>query len=228
MLVFLPGFMAPAGWYRALLAPVADQGLAQVRIPQVYRPGPAALGGRPSVVEEAERAAQLVRGLARDGHEVWLGGHSRGGQAAWRAAELVGPAGLVLVDPVDGSGRRTGAVTTARPARFGLVPLVVGAGIGGPCAPEAVNHERFAAAAPRRIHVVVPDCGHADILVGRARDLGRRLCGGGAAPDAARTAVTALLAAHLSGRLGPHARSARDPGPVLDDPAGWPSPVQWR
>ena len=42
---------------------------------------------------------------------------------------------------------------------------------------------------------MVTDLGHADILEGRARSLGRRLCGGGRDPDRARDAVTALLAA---------------------------------
>jgi hypothetical protein len=54
------------------------------------------------------------------------------------------------------------------------------------------------------------------------------MCGGGVDPDAARAAVAALVAAHLAGRLAAHARDAHVAGPRLDDPAGWPSPVQWR
>lgn len=225
VLVFLPGFMAPAGLYRSLLEPLADPGRTQVRIPQIYRPGLRALAGRPWVQDEARMAAELID-TAASGARVWLAGHSRGGQAAWLAAELCHVDGLIVVDPVDGAGPRSAARTTARPPRFDVVPLVIGAGIGGPCAPAHLNHERFAAAAPRRIHAVLPKCGHADMLGGGPRELGRRLCGGGPAPDAARRAVTGLMQAHLSGRLDDRIGPAA--GPASEPPEEhWPSPVRW-
>ena len=73
------------------------------------------------------------------------------------------------------------------------------AGVSGPCAPVGANHEQFARATPQSVHIVVEDLGHADMLQGRARTLGRRLCGGGTDPDAARGVCTGLLADFMAG-----------------------------
>jgi pimeloyl-ACP methyl ester carboxylesterase len=221
-LLFLPGFMAPARAYLELVAPLArdDPGLS-IRVPQLYRRGPSALTGRRTVGEEARVAGEMATQLVAEGHVVWLGGHSRGGQAAWLAAEAlarsrVDLAGLILVDPVDGSGPRSGPTTTTRAADFAVTPLIVGAGLAGSCAPEALNHHRFgvAAAATHPVHVVVTALGHADVLGGRARTIGRRLCGGASDPDAGRSTVTALMAAHMGDTL-------------TADRSDWPSPILW-
>jgi len=205
VLVFLPGFLNAAASYRALLEPAAAAGTTVI-VPQLYARGIGALAGRVPVSAEAGAAADLVRDTEdqRGTTQVFLAGHSRGGQAAWRAAGLLAaeglPAGLVLFDPVDGEGRRPSApVATATPAAFGCLTLVIGAGLGGRCAPEPVNHRAFAAATPRALHVVVRGLGHADLLEGRARSLGRRLCGGADDPDPGRTACSALLTAFLAG-----------------------------
>ena len=248
-LVFLPGFMTAPGSYRALLAPLQDAGL-EVLVPRLYRRGWRALSGGLSVAEEAVRACELVTSLRTTGISgpIWLGGHSRGGQAAWRCAELlatrdraalappaqqadsaepasvwdaadpVGRAhglvplgshvvgrdssvlsGLILVDPVDGSGRRpSGPDACARPASFDQPTLIIGAGRGGACAPAAVNHGVFAAAAPAASHIVVAQLGHADVLCGPALTVGRALCGGGPDPAAARLRVSALMLAAIA------------------------------
>jgi pimeloyl-ACP methyl ester carboxylesterase len=208
-LVFLPGFMTAAESYVEVLRPVADAGVS-VLVPQLYRRGVGALAGRVPVSAEAAAAADLVRRTAaeRGTRLVHLGGHSRGGQAAWRAAGLLSgdglPAGLVVVDPVDGAGRRpTEADAAAEPAAFDVPTLVIGAGLGGRCAPEPVNHAVFAASAPHAQHVVVQGLGHADLLDDRPRALGRRLCPGGPDPDSARTCVSALLVAFLAGAALP-------------------------
>lgn len=205
VLVFLPGFLSAATSYRALLEPVAAAGTT-VLVPQLYRRGIGALAGRVPVSAEASAAADLVRATVdqRGTSSVFLAGHSRGGQAAWRAAGLLAaeglPAGLVLVDPVDGEGRRPSApAATAAPAAFTCPTLVIGAGLGGRCAPEPVNHRAFAAATPHARYVVVRGFGHADVLEGRARSLGRRLCGGADDPDPGRAACSALLSAFLAG-----------------------------
>lgn len=230
VLVLLPGFLAPAASYAALVGPLSESDLGlRVLVPELYRIGPSVLTGRYSVAQEALEAAQLVRDLARSGVPVWLAGHSRGGQAAWLAAEVLAeadrPAGLVLIDPVDSPGSTSVA---ARPPRFTLGCLVVGAGIGSRCAPAGVNHERFAAAAANRIHATVPGCGHADVLTGRALRWGRWLCTGGPDPQRARATVTALIAAHLRGELEPHLTG---PGqvdhPCLGCDDRWPSAVIW-
>ncbi len=207
VLVFLPGFMASAASYRELLAPLAVAGTT-VLIPQLYRRGLAALAGRPTAADEAVQATLVVRGAAAryGSRRVFLGGHSRGGQAAWRAAPLLEPdglpAGLVLLDPVDGSGplqRSPHAAAT----RTGVTcpTLVVGAGVSGRCAPEGLNHRAFASAAPHVHHAVVDGLGHADVLTGAGRTLGRLLCGGGADPERARAQVCELVRSFIDGCL---------------------------
>lgn len=163
----------------------------------------------------------LCRRTRDEGRELWLAGHSRGGQVAWRAAGAVPPDGLALVDPVDGAGPRT-RPDASRTAPHGLRrTLVVGAARGGRCAPERLGHRAFAAADPRAWHAAVDDCGHADVLDGWERALGRRLCGGGREPDAARTTVTALLRAYLDDAL------PADPAATGFQPAGATVPVAW-
>lgn len=231
VLVLLPGFITPARSYAALVRPLAaaDPGL-RVIVPQLYGVGPGVLAGRHSVAQEASEATELVAGVASRGAPVWLAGHSRGGQAAWLAAEALEertrPAGLILIDPVDTAG--PGSVP-ARPPRFTLECLVIGAGTGSRCAPAGLNHQRFAAAAPRRIHATVPGCGHADVLTGRALRWGRALCGGGPDPQRARATVTALMAAHLRGDLHPHlVVPGPDAGnPLLGRDDRWPTSVVW-
>ena len=231
VLVLLPGFITPAQSYEGLISPLvtSDPGL-RVVVPQLYRVGPGALTGRYAVEQEAREAAHLVADLAQSGVPVWLAGHSRGGQAAWLAAEAreddARPAGLVLIDPVDTPGPRS---AISQPARFSVECLVIGAGIGSRCAPAGVNHQRFATAAQRRIHATVQACGHADVLTGRALRWGRTLCGGGPDPQRARATVTALIAAHLRGELRPHLVGA---GPELGTPQlgrddRWPTGVFW-
>lgn len=201
-LIFLAGFMIAPAAYSTLLTPLARAGV-RVITPQLYRHGPAALLGHVLCQEEARRAVELVQHVrtrfAPD--RLWLAGHSRGGQAAWRCASLLaddhdapGLNGLILVDPVDGSGRApSGPEATADSASFTIPTLIIGAGVGGRCAPEQVNHEQFARANPSAAHVVVTELGHADILAGRRRTLGRRLCGGAIDPDPGRAAVTTLM-----------------------------------
>lgn len=201
LVLFVPGFLVAPSAYRALVGPLAGPDV-EVVVPQFDGRGLRALSGHPSPREEAAELATLAPRLA-DGRELWLAGHSRGGQVAWLAAGTLEPAGVAVVDPVDGSGPRSAPDATAAAAGFSAVPLVVGLGIPGRCAPAGLGHERFAAAAPRRVHVVVPGAGHADVLTGPDRLAGRALCGGGPAPDRVRRTVTALLAAHLAGRLVP-------------------------
>lgn len=215
-LVLLPGFLSTSAAYSALVAPLREAGYA-VEVPALAPGRLALLTGRYTVEDEAVDAAALVRGLVESGQRVLLAGHSRGGQAALRAARSLAAdddvraalLGLVLVDPVDGGGRRPSRRTaTAFRSALGVPVTVVGAGCSGPCAPEPVNHEMFADALPDARHVVIEGMGHADMLEGRERSLGRRLCGGADDPDPARALVTALLLAALEGR---------DPAAV-DDP----------
>jgi pimeloyl-ACP methyl ester carboxylesterase len=196
VVVFFPGFMVSPWSYRSLFASIVSDGTSIVA-PQMYRRGPGALAGRPSPTEEAEEGIRLVEHVvaARRPDEVWLAGHSRGGQVAWRVAEHVDPHGVVVVDPVDGAGRHpTAPAAAARPARFTARTLVIGAGLGGRCAPAPVNHEHFAAAAPPgSTHVVVASMGHGDVLDDRLARASRLLCGGSADPRRERSTVAEII-----------------------------------
>jgi pimeloyl-ACP methyl ester carboxylesterase len=217
LLVLLPGFLNTPAAYADLLAPLTAHGTTVV-VEQLYARGPAALTGRFTVRAEALAAAEVVRRETRirSPRTVVLAGHSRGGQAAFLAAGELARTGdrldaLGLVDPVDGEGRApTVPVSTAGGAAFDCRTLVIGAALGGRCAPEPVNHEVFAAAIPQARHVVVGELGHADMLGGRSRAFGRRLCGGAADPDPGRALCTALLAALVDDDLG------RVASPLLD------------
>jgi pimeloyl-ACP methyl ester carboxylesterase len=181
VIVFFSGFMVSPWSYRSLFASIVSE-RTSIIAPQMYRRGPLVLAGHPSALEEAERGARLVEHVVADRQpdEVWIAGHSRGGQVAWRVAEQVRPDGVVVIDPVDGAGRNPTALSAAAaPAAFTGRTLVVGAGLGERCAPPAVNHEHFAAAAPPgSTHVVMASMGHGDMLDDRAARASRRLCGG--------------------------------------------------
>lgn len=199
MLIFDHGFMSPPGAYSALLAPLRAAGV-EVVTPNFYGPF-AGLSGRYTVAEEALALAEIVQALPTAStagtprSAPWLAGHSRGGQAAWRAAELLGTkiGGLILIDPVDGAGPRSSAKATDHPASIGVPTLIIGAGRGGACAPAGLNHETFAAALPTATHVVIAEMGHADILSGAALRWGRVLCRGGNHPAQYRREVSDLM-----------------------------------
>lgn len=195
-LLFAPGFVTPPRAYLRLLTAVAD------RIGRVVVVAPAAstvamLRGRHTAEDQAADLVEVADEARHDGVEVLLGGHSRGGLVAYLAAGQVDVGALALVDPVSGGGGPRAAPEPLHPVEVRCPALVVGCGIGDRCAPVGRNHEVFAAAIPGCDHVVMADCGHADVLDGRSARLGRRLCGGGADPEAARAAVTAALLDHL-------------------------------
>jgi pimeloyl-ACP methyl ester carboxylesterase len=196
LVVFFHGFMTSPNSYRQLLEGLAGDRVVVVA-PRMYRPGPAALAGRPSATEEAVMAVGVVEQLRhqyRPG-DLWLAGHSRGGQVAWLVAGSVEPDGVIVIDPVDGGGpRATRPNATATPAVFDAATLVIGAGLGGRCAPAGVNHERFAAVAPPdATHVVVEAMGHVDLLDDRPRRAARLLCPGGDDPDGSRRELVRLM-----------------------------------
>lgn len=209
-MVFLRGFMVPPAAYDKLLAPVRALGVSVI-VPKLY--GISALTGRFTAADEAAAAMSLVRngmfGLD-SARPVWWVGHSRGGQAAWLIARhlwgssgasgtLPPPAGLIVIDPVDGAGPRPRHRNATRePVTFPKKPLVVGCGRSGACAPAAVGYRAFADACRAAEVVVLPEAGHADVLGGRWLGRARRLCPGADDPTAVRTAVSRLLIAHIT------------------------------
>lgn len=202
VLFFVHGFLAPPSAYTELLAPLRGAGI-EVATPSFYG-ALAGLTGRYSATQEADDLAAMVRSMsAPTGRDTasdrpWLAGHSRGGQVAWRAAEILGSeiGGLIVIDPVDGAGPRATSTTaraTDHPASIRVPTLIIGAGRGGSCAPSGLNHEVFAAALPEAAHIVIDDMGHADMLSGRALAWGRRLCGGGSDPARCRRELSDLM-----------------------------------
>ncbi len=200
--MFLPGFACPPGAYRSFLAPVARR-VGKVIVPEVASL-PVQLTGRSSPGDEAVRIVEGVERLCADGMRVWLGGHSRGGLVAWHAAPVAQVEGLVLVDPVSGGGPPWHPPEPPPPIEVDGAVTVIGFGVGGRCAPEGRNHETFAAVLPAATHMLVPGCGHGDILDGAVGWLGRLTCGHGPDPEAAADAAReALLAAlQVAGALG--------------------------
>lgn len=196
VIVFFAGFMVSPWSYRSLFAAIVSDRTAIVA-PQMYRRGPGPLAGRPSAAAEADQGTRLVEHVVatRQPDELWLAGHSRGGQVAWRVAGHVDPHGVVVIDPVDGAGRNpTALAAAAMPATFSARTLVIGAGLGDRCAPAAVNHDHFALAAPPgSTHTVIATMGHGDILDDRPARASRLLCGGSADPRRERTTVADLV-----------------------------------
>jgi len=202
-LVFLPGFILPASSYRDLLAPLVAAGCS-IEVPQFYRIGPRVLLGRYTVSDEAQAAADLITPVPDE--TIWLGGHSRGGHAALVASRLLADrgirvAGLLLIDPVRNGQIIPDGVEATASVGEKQPQLIVGAGLGGRCAPTTRNHRHFAREVPRPLHVVVPDMGHADVLNGRSLAMGRRLCGGGVDPTGTRSLVTQIMTNYIQNKL---------------------------
>jgi dienelactone hydrolase len=206
LVVFFHGFMTTPTSYRTVLGALADERTVVVA-PRMYRPGPAVLAGHPTATQEAAAGVSVVDEVRQSygPEELWLAGHSRGGQVAWIVARDTAPDGVIVVDPVDGGGRRSARLNaTAEPATFASRTLVIGAGSGGRCAPDPVDHRHFAVAAPPgATHVVVDDMGHADLLDDRPRRAARLLCPGHIHPDLARRTVVELMRAFLDGAPPP-------------------------
>ena len=215
VVVFHHGFMGRNDSYGEVLHQLATHGFVVVA-PQMYEPGLAALLGHPTAAEEASAAAQLLDwvpgGLpvvldytpALD--RVGLAGHSRGGKVAWEVlvADASRSMAIAGVDPVDGTGGPLG--TQARvvqgPFNFSLPTLVIGAGLGGRCAPAGDNHEQFyTASVPPAWHIVVPGQGHGDMLDEEAAAAAAWLCPSGPDRTGMRRLTAGLLAAFFRASL---------------------------
>jgi pimeloyl-ACP methyl ester carboxylesterase len=177
-LVSCHGFMAQPLDYSRLLSQVATHRI-DVIAPFGHARGFDALAGRRTVREEV---ADLVAMIDEIGPAT-LSGHSRGGQVAWIVGASAGSArNVVVIDPVDGEGRRPASPR----ATIGSGPtgstVVVGTAVGGRCTPVGFDHRAFAASANRSSgsmfpgfpskHLIV-DMGHADLLDPVPRFAGR-------------------------------------------------------
>lgn len=199
--VFFHGFPARPGDYLDLLEHVASHGFRIVAL-RTNRPGFALFSGRLTVADEAARALPAVEEADSRFGPITLAGHSRGGQLAWRLASRLAPAALLLLDPVDGSGRGTSPDAAAAPAEFDCRTVILAA-TPGRCAPHHIGPEVFAAASPPGLRHAAVDGGHADILSGRRLWIARMLCPGAADPDPVRRAFAGLAIAALRGDEAP-------------------------
>jgi hypothetical protein len=79
--------------------------------------------------------------------------------------------------------------------------MVVGAGLGGRCAPNTVNHEHFARNGPAEtVHVTLPGMAHGDLLDDRPARVARLLCGGGTNPAPQRATLARVVREFLERR----------------------------
>lgn len=202
LLVVAPGFMASPRAYSSFSASIEGPSTRVVVVPPVGSVL-ARLAGRISLDDDTDRLIHTVRGGTGPDERVWIGGHSRGGGVAWLAArqlERQGTevGGVVLLDPVWGDG---GPRTTPPPLPTApTCPiLIVGFGIAGRCTPADRDHEVFHRAAPDARHVIVPQCGHGDILDDGHARLAAALCRGGPDRTAARAEVARLVDDFLHG-----------------------------
>jgi pimeloyl-ACP methyl ester carboxylesterase len=218
-LVFCHGYMTSPASYSRLLDHVASHGI-DVHAPVGHRRSFATLRGRRTVLDEVDDIERVATAV---GANV-IGGHSRGGQVAWRVASRTGVDGVVAVDPVDGEGKPGRSAPVVAPPTPSCPVLVVGTVGGGRCAPAGRDHRVFAGGAsstsppafpslPGR-HAVV-DMGHADLLDPVARRLGGLVCGGVRAGGAVRATLAGLLVTAVTG-------SSVGEGPL---PVTWDSPT---
>lgn len=203
-LVFCHGFMAQPSDYSRLLAHVASHRI-DVIAPIGHTRGFAALSGRRTVDDEVADLTAMVDGIG----PVTLSGHSRGGQVAWIVAASASTVrDVVVIDPVDGEGRRPSTPrATLGPGPKGAF-AVVGTKVGGRCTPVGFDHRAFAACGDRSegsilagfpsAHLIV-DMGHADLLDPMPRLFGRVICGGRPHPDTSRRTVAGIMVAAATG-----------------------------
>lgn len=209
--LFQHGFMAESSAYEGMLRHIASHGFIVVA-PQMYQPGLMALFGTPSAFEEAEVASGLVEWMAEHLSAVTgvtarvdrlaIGGHSRGGKVAWLTA-LKDPTrfrAIIGIDPVDGRGGPAGNQprVTAEPFPFSLPALVIGAGLGGACAPTGDNYVQFyESSQPPAWRVVTQNYAHGDMLDEPAAAASAAFCGTGEDRQSMRRATAGMVVLFL-------------------------------
>jgi chlorophyllase len=215
VVLFQHGFMARNSAYDDMLSHLATHGFVVVA-PQMYEPGLGPLTGNPTAAQEAELATRVLAWLPLHltetiGYQartdlVGIAGHSRGGKVAWLVASA-DPGrvhAIAGVDPVDGAGGPFGNQPRVINGTFAfsLPALVLGAELGGACAPTGDNHVQFFGASQSPAwHVIATGHGHGDMLDEPEAIAAAVLCTGG--PDRAgmRRLTAGLLVALFRAEL---------------------------
>lgn len=216
VVVFQHGFMSRNDYYDDILSLLASHGFVVV-VPQMYEQGLGVLTGNPNATAEAELAGKVIDWLpghlneitgvnARTDH-LGIAGHSRGGMVSWMVASRdpsrIGA--IAGIDPVDGAAGPAGG--RALPAQgtlsFALPSLVIGAELGGNCAPASGNHVKFYAACQSPAwHVIALGQGHGDMLDEPEAAAAAAFCGSGSDNRPGMRRLTAgLLAAFFRAAL---------------------------
>jgi len=201
--------------YDQIAAHITSHGFIVI-LPRMYDPGIGPVIGMPTSALETERAGVVVDwlpprlerlpGVEFNNVNVGLVGHSRGGRVAFGVAvagnERV--AALAGIDPVDGGGgpgsNQTGI--TAEPFAFEIPTLIIGAGIGGNCAPEGRNYVQFFDACPSPSTLVIAnDYGHGDMLDEETAALAASVCPANEDREPMRRITAGLLVAFFRARL---------------------------
>jgi len=201
--------------YDQIAAHIASHGFAVI-LPRMYDPGIGPIIGMPSSEIETERASVVVDwlpprlerlpGVELNNVNVGLVGHSRGGRVAFGVA-LAGNervAALAGIDPVDGGGGpgSNQAGITTDPFTFDIPTLIIGAGIGGNCAPEGRNYVQFFNACPSPSTLVIAnDYGHGDMLDEETAALAASVCPANEDREPMRRLTAGLLVAFFRARL---------------------------
>lgn len=201
--------------YDQIASQIASHGFVVI-LPRMYDAGIGPLIGMPTAAIETQRAAvvldwiptQIDRlpGIELNNARVGLAGHSRGGKVAFGVADAGATrvAALVGIDPVDGTGGPGGNQPRVVDGLFdfNIPTLILGAGLGGPCAPEGDNYQQFFDACPSpSVLVVATDYGHGDMLDEETAALAANVCPSNTDREPMRRLTAGLLVAFFRAHL---------------------------
>ncbi|MCB9853466.1 MAG: dienelactone hydrolase family protein [Phycisphaerales bacterium] len=201
--------------YDQIAAHIASHGFVVI-LPRMYDAGIGPLIGMPTAAIETERAAVVLSwiptrfdrlpGIELNNARVGLAGHSRGGKVAFGVAKAGATrvAALVGIDPVDGTGGPGGNQPRVVDGQFDFdIPtLILGAGLGGPCAPEGDNYQTFYDACPSPSTLVIAtDYGHGDMLDAETAALAAGVCASNSDREPMRRLTAGLLVAFFRAQL---------------------------
>ncbi|HPF39781.1 MAG TPA: hypothetical protein P5081_17735 [Phycisphaerae bacterium] len=215
VVVLQHGFQVTNHSYDQIASHIASHGFVVI-LPRMYDAGLGPIIGMPSAAIETERAAVVIDwlpsglerlpGVSINNTRIGLAGHSRGAKVAFGVVKAGASrvAALAGVDPVDGTGGPGGneprVIDGVLP--FDIPTLILGAGLGGACAPDGDNYAAFFDACPSpSVLVVATDYGHGDMLDEETAGLAASVCESNADREPMRRLTAGLLVAFFRAHL---------------------------
>lgn len=201
--------------YDQIASHMASHGFVVI-LPRMYDAGIGPLIGMPTAAIETERAAVVIDWIPSqvdrlpnvelNNARIGLAGHSRGGKVAFGVANGGASriAALAGIDPVDGTGGPGGNQPRVvnGPFNFNIPTLILGAGLGGACAPDGDNYVQFFDACPSpSILVIAGDYGHGDMLDEETAALAASVCQSNTDREPMRRLTAGLLVAFFRAHL---------------------------